>query len=45
MYIDGNIWSVGYFSSTLGLNEEIIKRYIEQQGVKDTPQQAHLEFS
>ena len=45
MYIDGNIWSVGYFSSTLGLNEEMIKKYIEHQGKRDDPQQISFEFS
>lgn len=40
------IWSVGYFSSTLWLNEEIIKRYIENQWKEDIPkQQKYLEFS
>src|SRR3989344_9132212 len=29
------IWSVGYFSSTIGLNEGQVKRYIEWQGRKD----------
>ena len=36
------IWSVGYFSSTVGLNEEKIKRYIEWQGKKDKPQKSRL---
>ena len=31
LYLESSIWSVGYFSSTVGLNEEIIRRYIEQQ--------------
>ena len=35
MYIDGSIWSVGYFVSTVGLNEEAIKKYIASQGRKD----------
>ena len=35
MYIDGSIWSVGYFVSTVGLNEDMIKRYISMQGKKD----------
>jgi putative transposase len=35
MYIDGSIWSVGYFVSTVGLNEQAIKRYIANQGKKD----------
>ena len=38
MYIDGNIWSVGYYSSTIGLNEKTIKDYIAGQGKKDLPQ-------
>lgn len=39
MYIDGNIWSVGYFSSTIGLNENYIRKYIEWQGRRDLPQE------
>ena len=39
MYLDGNIWSVGYFSSTIGLNEKTIKDYIASQGKEDLPQQ------
>ncbi|MEI6238095.1 MAG: IS200/IS605 family transposase [bacterium] len=35
MYIDGSIWSVGYFVSTIGLNEQMIERYIANQGRKD----------
>ncbi len=45
MYLDGAIWSVGYFSSTVGLNEELIRRYIEYQGQQELPQQAGFEFS
>lgn len=29
-------WSDGYFASTVGLNEEQIRRYIEQQGKEDS---------
>jgi len=36
------IWSVGYFSSTIGLNEEQIRRYIEWQGKKEKPQTTRL---
>jgi putative transposase len=36
------IWSVGYFSSTVGLNEERIRKYIEWQGKKDKPQRLRL---
>ena len=43
MYLEKDgIWSVGYFSSTVGLNETQIKRYIEWQGRKDKPQASRL---
>ena len=45
MYLDGNIWSVGYFSSTIGLNEAVIARYIENQGKEDISEDATAEFS
>ncbi len=45
LYLEGSIWSVGYFSSTIGLNEEIIKRYIDQQGDDDLSKPSKLEFS
>ena len=32
------IWSDGYFVSTVGVNESIIKRYIENQGKEDSGQ-------
>ena len=32
------IWSDGYFVSTVGINEEIIKKYIDQQGKEDSGQ-------
>ena len=32
------IWSEGYFVSTVGINEKIIKQYIEDQGKKDSGQ-------
>lgn len=35
MYIDGSIWSVGYFASSVGLNEQMIERYIANQGKAD----------
>lgn len=40
---EGGIWSKGFFVSTVGINEEIIKRYIEMQGEEDAGQ-AQLEF-
>ena len=33
-----SIWSVGYFVSTVGVNESVISRYIEQQGKEDSGQ-------
>ena len=35
--IDG-IWSDGYFVSTIGINEKVIARYIENQGREDMGQ-------
>lgn len=53
IYLDKEgIWSVGYFVSSLSLNEAEIKRYIEWQGKRDVPQtvsmqnnQIRIEFS
>ena len=43
MYLEKDgIWSVGYFSSTVGLNETQIKKYIDWQGKKEKPQRLHL---
>jgi putative transposase len=43
IYIEKDgIWSVGYFSSTVGLNEDQVKRYITWQDKKDRPQKARL---
>jgi putative transposase len=32
------IWGTGYFVSTIGLDEKLIKRYVEQQGEEETGQ-------
>ncbi len=32
------VWSEGYFVSTVGINEAMIHRYIEEQGKKDAGQ-------
>lgn len=37
-YRRSGIWSVGYFASTIGLNEDMIKRYVEYQGKEDAGQ-------
>ena len=37
------IWGKGYFVSTVGINEEIIRKYVQLQEEKDTGQ-AQLEF-
>lgn len=39
----GGIWSTGYFVSTVGITEEIIRRYVARQGKEDAGQ-AQLEF-
>lgn len=36
------IWSVGYFSSTIGLNEDQVRRYIDWQDKKEKPQTTSL---
>ena len=36
------IWSVGYFASSVGLNEAQIRRYIEWQSRKERPQTLSL---
>lgn len=33
-----SIWSAGYFVSTVGINEVVIRRYIKQQGLDDAGQ-------
>ena len=38
-----SIWSEGYFVSTVGINESMIRAYIKNQGKKDTGQ-AKLEM-
>jgi putative transposase len=45
IYIDGSIWSVGYFVSTIGLNERMISQYIAYQGKKDNARTIRLRFS
>ena len=39
-YIGGTngIWSEGYFVSTVGVNETVVKKYIENQGKEDSGQ-------
>ena len=37
------MWSPGYFASTVGADEAIIRRYVEMQGQEDAgPGQSHL---
>lgn len=35
--VDG-IWSDGYFVSTIGIDEKVIRNYVEQQGKEDMGQ-------
>jgi REP-associated tyrosine transposase len=36
IYWRNEVWSVGFFSSTVGVNEDVIKRYVEFQEKVDT---------
>lgn len=45
MYLENSIWGVGYFSSTVGLNEEQVRKYIEYQGLQEIPKDIDKEFS
>jgi len=42
-YGRGGIWSIGYFVSTVGLDEKMIKRYVQYQEKEDLGQ-AELAF-
>lgn len=43
IYLESDgIWSVGYFSSTIGINEKQIRQYIQWQSRKDKPQKSRL---
>lgn len=43
MYLEKDgIWGVGYFVSSVGLNEQQVKKYIEWQGKKEKPQKQRL---
>lgn len=43
MYNHSGVWSVGYFISSIGINEEQIRKYIQTQG--DKPVDVTKEFS
>ena len=46
MYLEWDgIWSVGYYVSTIGLNETMIKRYLDMQGKLDRGKPLKLGFS
>src|SRR3989344_2865901 len=45
IYEKGRMWSTGYFVSTVGLNEETIRRYIERQNTDDRGKEITGEFS
>ena len=42
MYLERGVWAVGFFSSTLGLNDEMIERYIAYQGRQNKEKQGKL---
>ena len=46
VYPTGGVWSVGYFYSTVGINEEVIRHYIQNQEKEDKGQaQLAISFS
>lgn len=45
IYLEGSIWSMGYFSSTVGLNEIQVKQYIQYQSKRDRSKQIRFAFS
>ena len=45
IYKESGIWSVGYFVSTVGLNEKTIRKYIFLQNAKDIGRDISEEFS
>jgi putative transposase len=45
IYGKGGMWSVGYFVSTIGLNEEQVSKYIEYQSKEDKGEDVTSEFS
>lgn len=45
MYTESGIWSTGYFVSTVGLNEEQIRKYIQLQNKYDQSEDLAAEFS
>jgi putative transposase len=45
IYDHSGIWSVGYFASSVGLNESQIKKYIERQNQQDLGIDLTSEFS
>lgn len=45
IYQESGIWGVGYFVSTVGLNEEQIKKYIDKQSKDDRGVDLTDEFS
>jgi putative transposase len=45
IYSDGKMWSTGYFVSTVGLNEKIIRQYIKTQDKFELGEALKLENS
>jgi len=45
LYTDSHVWSAGYFVSTIGFNEKVIKAYIQNQGQYDRGEDVTSEFS
>ena len=45
IYSKGSVWSTGYYVSTVGVNEQTIRKYIHNQGKKDLGEDVTAIFS
>jgi len=45
IYLRGSVWSTGYYVSTVGLNEQTIKKYIANQGKQDLGEDVTAKFA
>jgi putative transposase len=41
---DGGIWGVGYFVSTIGIDEKVIQAYVQSQENSDPSEQLTIEL-
>ena len=44
-YSEGSVWSTGYYVSTVGVSDKIVRKYITNQGKKDLGEDVTALFS